>query len=167
MPEEPGKWLWDQPKSWHAMNRTLHDIAVLLNYLNELPDSRLLSYFKATQDRVLDGRTRNTVPPCDSYAEFLDRLDIIAAAFQTGRPPPEHDGPGPIAFVDWSCDFLAAVAAPATASSIRLTRQYAIHRSRGFLASLCRPLGWLCNRFGLASANTQSLPTLPPDPGDS
>ena len=48
MPGE--RWLWDQPKSWHAMNRALHDIDVLLNHLNELPDSRLLSYFKATQD---------------------------------------------------------------------------------------------------------------------
>ena len=92
MSDQPNKWLWDQPKSWHAMNRALHDIAVLLNYLNELPDSRLLSYFKATQDRVLDGRTRSTVPPCDSYSEFLDRLDEIAAAFQTGRAPRERDG---------------------------------------------------------------------------
>jgi hypothetical protein len=110
------KWLWDQPKSWHAMNRALHDIAVLLNYLNELPDSRLLSYFKATQDRVSEDRAQNTVPPCDSYAEFLDRLDAIAAAFQTGRPPPDPapggDGQptlGAVAFVNWSRDFLAAV----------------------------------------------------------
>jgi hypothetical protein len=60
MPE--GKWLWDQPMSWHAMNQSLHDIGVLLNYLSELPDSRLLSYFKATQDRITtDGApTRNT-----------------------------------------------------------------------------------------------------------
>ena len=165
MSDQPNKWLWDQPKSWHAMNRALHDIAVLLNYLNELPDSRLLSYFKATQDRVLDGRTRSTVPPCDSYSEFLDRLDEIAAAFQTGRAPPERDGqPGPVAFVDWSRDFLAAVAAPATASSIRLTRQYAIHRSRGLLAWLRTPLAWVGNTIGRRSSDAQLLPPLPPDP---
>ena len=107
MPDE--KWLWDQPKSWHAMNRALHDIAVLLNHLNELPDSRLLSYFKATQDRVSEGGARNTVPPCDSYAEFLDRLDAIAAAFQTGRPPPEREAQpalGAVAFVEWSLSLI-------------------------------------------------------------
>ena len=40
MPDE--KWLWDRPHSWHAVNRSLLDIGVLLNHLNELPDSRLL-----------------------------------------------------------------------------------------------------------------------------
>ena len=165
MPDE--KWLWDQPKSWHAMNRALHDIAVLLNHPNELPDSRLLSYFKATQDRVSEGGARNTVPPCDSYAEFLDRLDAIAAAFQTGRPPPEREAQpalGAVAFVEWSRDFLAAVAAPATASSIRPTRQYAIYRSRGLLAWLGKPLAWVCDTVRRPPSAVQSLPPLPPDP---
>jgi hypothetical protein len=166
MSEQQPRWLWDQPKSWHALNRALHDVAVLLNYLDELPDSRLLSYFKATQDRVLDGRTRNTVPPCDSYADFLDRLDEIAAAFQTGRAPPQRAGPGPVAFVDWSRDFLAAVAAPATASSIRLTRQYAIHRSRGFLAWLRWPFAWLRDKLRGPAPEWQMLPPLPEDPDD-
>jgi hypothetical protein len=164
MAEEAAKWLWNQPKSWHAMNRALNDIAVLLNYLNELPDSRLLSYFKATQDRVLDGRTRNTVPPCDSYAAFLNRLDEIASAFETGRKPPDRDGTGAIAFVDWSRDFLAAVAAPATASSIRLTQQYAIHRSHGLLGWLARPLARVFNAVRRPPGDAQSLPSLPPDP---
>jgi hypothetical protein len=171
MPGE--KWLWDQPKSWHAMNRALHDIDVLLNHLNELPDSRLLSYFKATQDRVSEGRARDTVPPCGSYAEFLDRLDAIAAAFQTGRPPLDHaprrEGDaalGAVAFVDWSRDFLAAVAAPATASSIRLTRQYAIYRSRGSLAWLGKPLAWIWKTIGWPSSVAPLLPPLPDDPED-
>ena len=77
------------------MNRALQDIAVLLNYLNELPDS------------------------------------------------PDRGGTGAAAFVDWTRDFLAAVAAPATASSIRLTRQDAIYRSRGLLGWLGRPLAWV------------------------
>lgn len=164
MSDQQGKWLWDQPKSWHAMDRALHDIAVLLNYLNELPDSRLLSYFKATQDRVLDGRTRSTVPPCEDYAGFLDQLDEIAAAFQTGHAPLGRDGPGPVAFVEWSRDFLAAVAAPATASSIRLTRQYAIHRSRGILAWLRSPFVWVWNSAGRPASATKTMPPVPPDP---
>jgi hypothetical protein len=169
MPDE--RWLWDQPKTWHAMNRALHDIGVLLDYLNELPDSRLLSYFKATQDRILDPGPRNTVPPCDSYAGFLNRLDEIAAAFQTGRPPPgEESGRsgsptvGAAAFVDWSRDFLAAVAAPATASSIRLTRQYAIYRSRSRFAWLGKPIDWICNSVGCRLNTTSVLPPLPHDP---
>jgi hypothetical protein len=172
MPDE--KWLWDRPASWHAMNRSLHDIGVLLNYLNELPDSRLLAYFQATRDRVAEGAPRNTVPPCDSYAEFLDRLDAIAAAFQTGRPPPDAASAsvgrptiGPVAFIDWSHDFLAAVAAPATASSIRLTRQYAIHRSRGPLTGLGMRLAWVRRGFGRPPSSPPSLPTLPPDPEDA
>jgi hypothetical protein len=168
MPDE--KWLWDQPKSWHAMNRALHDIEVLLNYLNELPDSRLLSYFKATQDRLSDAGARNTVPPCDSYAEFLNRLDAIAAAFQTGRPPPagaQNSELGAAAFIDWTRDFLAAAAAPATASSIRLTKQYAIYRSRGALIWLRRPFARVFAIRRHRSNGAAPLPTLPPDPEDA
>jgi hypothetical protein len=163
MPDE--KWLWDQPKSWHAMNRALHDIGVLLDYLNELPDSRLLGYFKATQDRVSELGARNTLPPCDSYPEFLDRLDAIAAAFQTGCKPTEHAGqPGAVAFIDWSRDFLAAAAAPATASSIRLTRLYGIYRARGAFAWLGRPFVWLFRTVRRPARDAPTFPLLPPDP---
>jgi hypothetical protein len=169
MPDE--KWLWDQPASWHAMNRSLHDIGVLLNYLTELPDSRLLSYFKATRESVTDGVPRNTAPPCDSYALFLDRLDAIAAAFQTGRrppdPPPGSPGSpvlGPVAFVDWSRDFLAAVAAPATASSIRLTREYGIQRSNGLRARFGKAFAWVCSTIVRQSSEPALLPLLPADP---
>ncbi len=163
------KWLWDQPHSWHAVNRALLDIDVLLNHLNELPDSRLLGYFEETKQRIVGGTTRSTAPPCDSYAKFLDRLHEVAAAFQTGCAPTEpaatSDGRtplGPIAFVEWSRDFLAAVAAPATANSIRLTRDYAIHRAR---------VGWLRRLVGHGGARRTAsgdllIPTLPPDPDE-
>jgi hypothetical protein len=169
MPDE--KWLWDQPASWHAMNRSLHHIGVLLNYLTELPDSRLLLYFKATRESVTDGVPRNTAPPCDSYALFLDRLDAIAAAFQTGRrppdPPPGSPGSptlGHVAFVDWSRDFLAAVAAPATASSIRLTREYGIQRSNGLRARFGKALAWVYSTVARQSSEPALLPLLPADP---
>jgi hypothetical protein len=151
------------------MDRALHDIAVLLDYLNELPDLSLLSYFRPTQVRVLEGLTHNPVPPCDSYAEFMERLDGIAAAFQTGRPPPDpygSQGLGPVAFLHWSRAFLAALAAPATASSIRLTRQYAIYRSRWRLSRLWRPLVQTPGRVGRPSTDAKPLPSLPPDQED-
>jgi len=53
-----GKWLFDQPKTWHDINRALHDIAVLLEFLGTTPDSRLLSYFQDTQGRVADGAAK-------------------------------------------------------------------------------------------------------------
>ena len=162
------KWLWDQPQSWHTVNRALLDIGVLLNHLNEQPDSRLLGYFDATKDHIVDGARRNTVPPCSNYAAFLNRLNEIAAAFQTGRPPAEpaarSDGGtplGPIAFVEWSRDFLAAVAAPATANSIRLTRDYAVHRAHGGLLRRFRHGGAKPHEGG-----AMSVPPQPPDPDE-
>ncbi|HSU06097.1 MAG TPA: hypothetical protein VLI93_11030 [Acetobacteraceae bacterium] len=53
-----GKWLFDQPKTLHDINRALHDIAVLLEFLGTTPDSRLLSYFQDTQGRVADGAAK-------------------------------------------------------------------------------------------------------------
>jgi hypothetical protein len=136
------KWLWDQPQSWHAVNRALLDIGVLLNYLNELPDARLMSYFSET-DGAANPQLRAATPPCDRYSDFLNGVAAVSAAFQTGTKPPEMP-PGrggtapldPVAFVNWSYNFLAAVAAPATASSIRLTRAFAMCRSRGLWTRL-------------------------------
>ncbi|HEY8288912.1 MAG TPA: hypothetical protein VIG49_06560 [Acetobacteraceae bacterium] len=130
------KWLWDEPKSWHELNRALLDVAVLLDFLGEMPEARLLSYFEDTRARVADAVTRATMPPCSSYRVFLDRLSEISAAFQTGKVPPARPDPdgaasiGPAGFVYWSRDFLAAVAAPATADSIRLTHDYMVRRAR-------------------------------------
>ncbi|HXT79716.1 MAG TPA: hypothetical protein VN702_09135 [Acetobacteraceae bacterium] len=136
MPDEK-KWLWDEPQSWHELDRALRDIAILLDFLGEMPEARLLSYFEDTRGRVADAATRATAPPCASYRAFLDRLSEISAAFQTGRvppsPPPGPDGTpaiGAAGFVYWSRDFLAAVAAPATADSIRLTHDYMVRRTR-------------------------------------
>ena len=156
-------WLRDQPATWHEMNRALQDVAILLQFLGEQPDARLLGYFKDTQTKLADGASRRSVPPCDDYAAFLRRLFQIASAFQTGRLDslPEEDRKGAeagccsaVAFVYWSRDFLAAVAAPATAESIRLTHD--------FLVSRAWP-SWRGRRP--PRARETAIPALPPDLG--
>ncbi len=168
---DDGDWLWREPKAWHEMNRALQDITVLLQYLGEMPDARLLSYFKDTQGRVADGTGRRAVPPCESYADFLDQLFKIGSAFETGRadqlpaPLPAADGKGtiaPIAFTYWSRDFLSAVAAPATAELIRLTHDYMVRRARDW-GGCIRSLRGLVRKAPDVSA---SRPKLLPDPDD-
>jgi hypothetical protein len=135
MPEE--KWLQNEPQSWHDINRALQDISLILGFLGTLPEGRLLSFFDDTQSKISASAARTTLPPCASYSEFLNRLAEISSAFQTGRrptiPAPGPDGRAPLGsegFVYWSRDFLAAVAAPATAESIRLTHDYVVRRAR-------------------------------------
>src|SRR5271166_1911079 len=123
-------WLSDQPNTWHEVNLALRDTSVLLQYLGEMPDARLLAYFEDTRKRASDTGMRPAAAPCPNYSEFLNRLFMIEAAFQTGRadelaasfPPAsgEKEGLSPVGFVFWSRDFLSAVAAPATAGSIRI-----------------------------------------------
>lgn len=131
------KWLQNEPQSWHDINRALQDISLVLAYLGTLPEGRLLSFFDDTQGKISASATKTTLPPCSSYTEFLNRITEIGSAFQTGQrpptPPPGPDGRaplGPEGFVYWSRDFLAAVAAPATAESIRLTHDYMVRRAR-------------------------------------
>lgn len=147
---DTARWLSDQPKTWHEVNRALQDISVLLQYLGEMPDARLLAYFEDTQKHASDPGTRPAVAPCPIYSEFLNRLFRTEAAFQTGRPdelpvsfapsPGEKEGLSPVGFVFWSRDFLSAVAAPATAESIRMTSEYVVRRTRTrWLQSILRP----------------------------
>ena len=165
------RWLWSEPKSWHEVNRALQDISLLLNYLGELPEARLLSYFGDTQNRIADGPSKKTVPPCASYPEFLHRLHEIASAFQTGRftqrdPSSGAEAQPPVsavAFVYWSRDFLSAVAAPATAQSIRVTHEYILQRARSWVG-----FGWLRRmRQPPKPVAQQIMPALPRYPEDA
>jgi hypothetical protein len=131
------KWLMNEPQSWHDINRALQDISLILTYLGTLPEGRLLSFFDDTLSKISAPAARTTLPPCTGYPEFLNRLADISSAFQTGRrprtPAPGPDGRPPLSpegFVYWSRDFLAAVAAPATAESIRLTHDFVVRRAR-------------------------------------
>ncbi|MCW3473466.1 hypothetical protein [Limobrevibacterium gyesilva] len=169
MPDD--RWLWDQPKLWHDINRALQDISILLQHLGQMPEARLLTYFEDTQNRMADSASKNTVPPCASYPEFLNCLFQIASAFQTGRrdqlpanPPGRPDGMAPldpVCFVYWSRDFLPAVAAPATADSIRVTQDYMIRRAR-----ICRCRRWLGGVRRTRPDPAPAMPPLPPDPDE-
>ena len=163
-------WLRDQPKTWHELNRALHDIATLLRYLGEMPEARLLSYFEDTKGRIVDGGAQRTVPPCASYVDFLNRLFEIGSAFQTGQPDPYSTAPtapaprpplSSIAFVYWSRDFLSAVAAPATADTIRMTHDFLVHRAWSF-NPFSRRRPWSGSRVLGAVPSTN--PPLPPEP---
>ena len=160
------QWLNSQPKSWHDLNRALHDISVLLQYIGEMPDARLLFYFSDTRDQIADGMPRRTTPPCNSYTEFLNRLFKINSAFETGMAPaPAGDEAAPldhISFAYWSRDFLAAVAAPATADSIRLTRDYMIRR-----AQPCGCFRWLTRAGRVRASGAPPVPALLPTPDET
>ena len=167
MPDDD-KWLWNQPKTWHDIDRALHDISALLEYLGTAPDGRLLGYFADTQGRIGDGAAKRTVPPCASYTEFLSLIFQVSEAFQTGRqellptlPAPAEGQPklSPEAFVYWSRDFLSAVAAPATAESIRLTHDYVIRRARRWR--------WRGSHGRTTPPPATGLPPLPQDPDAS
>jgi hypothetical protein len=167
MPNE--KWLHDEPKSWHDVNRALQDISVLMEYLAALPEGRLLSYFTDTQNQVSSASPKITLPPCATYPEFLNRLAEINSAFQSGTAPSlaaaATDGKpmlSPIGFIYWSRDFLAAAAAPATADSIRLTHDYVVRRAR-FSDRWRRWYGALRGK----DREPKPMPQLPPDPDET
>jgi hypothetical protein len=140
------RWLEDQPETWHAVDRALHDCSVLLEYLGKLPEARLLAYFDDTKGQIVNAPLKNAVPPTPCYSLFLNELARIAKAFQTGQTPADPSPPAgrteagaaskcppldPVSFVQWSRDFLATVAAPATSESIQMTQQYAARRAQG------------------------------------
>jgi hypothetical protein len=159
------KWLQNEPQSWHEINRGLQDIYLLLAYLGTLPEGRLLSFFEDTQSKISVPATKATLPPCPSYAQFLNRLAEISRCFQTGEHPPAQAGADPHlsaeGFVYWSRDFLAAVAAPATADTIRLTHDYVVRRAR-FGGWWRRSVSFLRG----AEKRRRQMPVLPDDPDD-
>lgn len=168
----PTRWLEDEPRTWHDVNRALQDVSILLQYLGQLPEARLPAYFDDTKGRLIGDGLKNAVPPTPCYAEFLNRLFEIANDFRAGHPPPAEARAapaagqcpplGPIGFVFWSRDFLAAVAAPATASSIRLTRDFIVHRARpGPLRRLSGRVYAIGQTLPTRSAHIPELPTIP------
>lgn len=120
--------------------RALADIRTLLEFLGCAEDGRLQAHFDDTRDHAPPQPMRST-PPCVTYREFLNRLELIQRVVpETGElpdEPPDGDAPQGVqvqrqardelsdaAFVMWTRDFLASVAAPATAESVRVTRAY-------------------------------------------
>jgi len=134
------------------------DVHSLLGYLEQLADSRLFAQFEDTRRQAKPdaGPARLATPPCARYSDFLNRLDRIArsgvaksdggaaaaAADDTAKPAAVVDADGPAkpadgtpqltdtAFLRWSRNFLASLAAPATLQSIRTTDEFLKVRGR-------------------------------------
>jgi hypothetical protein len=106
----------------------LYDVLLLLDYLGRQNDAHLQAHFDSTRTQLLSSGPWNAVPPCKSYDGFLIRLARIQ-----GAPPPASNSQSTpdealhlddLSFLRWSRDFLAAVTAPASIQSIRLTQEY-------------------------------------------
>jgi hypothetical protein len=130
--------------------RATEDVRVLLEFLGRRADSLLQAQFEDTRvDRGASLR-RLAAPPCRTYKHFLNRFTVIETKFHDPKPaqdtpsptlasPPEGDEElSDLAFLYLSRDFLAAVAAPATVDSIRVTNAYVARRRHSLFSGLWR-----------------------------
>lgn len=133
---EPGR----EPFFTKEIDAALRDTVVLLQFLGRASDGRLQSHFQDTRDQVAGTSSKKTTPPCKSYFEFLNRLSAIHGRFRKAEGQKDQDwlfelpkegdpALSDCAFVLWSRDFLAGVAAPATADTVRLTAAYMERRT--------------------------------------
>jgi hypothetical protein len=128
--------------------RATEDVRVLLEFLGRRADSLLQAQFEDTRGDRGASMQRLAVPPCRTYKHFLKRFTVIETKFH--EPKPTQDTPSPtlvspaegdedlsdLAFLYLSRDFLAAVAAPATVESIRVTNAYVACRRHSLFSSL-------------------------------
>ena len=132
--------------------RTIRDVSLLLEFLGQQADSRLQAHFEDTRGDLSAPVRRLGVPPCRTYRHFLNRLVAIGGPLpglsveSTPAPTPPPSAPegdedlGDIAFLYFSRDFLAAVAAPATVETICVTRAYKAARRHSLFSHLRRGL---------------------------
>jgi len=116
------------------LSETFSDAMLLLEFLGQRADSRLQAHFDDTRPDLASPMQKLATPPCKSYKKFLNRLVSIghnlSAEATTGQGKRSRadtnrgDDLSDTAFLSFSRDFLAAVAAPATVNSIRVTRAY-------------------------------------------
>jgi hypothetical protein len=98
--------------------RLLHQVFVLLDFLERQNDNRLQAHFDDTRAKLGIGTARAAMPPCDKYADFFTRLTEIR------KNPNNTLGLEDERFLRLSRDFLAAVAAPVTVETIAITHEY-------------------------------------------
>jgi hypothetical protein len=123
---------------------------VLLEFLGQRADSLLQSHFDDTRGDLAAPARRLATPPCKSYKQFLNRLASIGRRLSSAdadgnaaamrADPADADGLSDAAFLAFGRDFLAAVAAPATVDSIRVTRAYVDARRHSLWWRLTHPL---------------------------
>jgi hypothetical protein len=131
-------------------DRTTKDVGLLLEFLGEHADSRLQAHFEDTRVELSAPIRKLATPPCRTYRHFLSRFAAIEtrrrspgaaaepAAAPTSSAPEGDEQLSDPAFLLFSRDFLAAVAAPATVDSIRVTRSYIAARRHSLLSRLWR-----------------------------
>jgi hypothetical protein len=129
---------------------TIRDVGLLLEFLGQRADSRLQAHFEDTRGELSAPTRKLATPPCRTYKHFLSRFAAIedrlrsppmateAAPVPAGSPPEGDEQLTDRAFLYFSRDFLAAVAAPATVGSIRVTRAYIAARRYSLLSHLWR-----------------------------
>jgi len=129
----------------------LRDIFLLLDFLETVNDNRLLAQFDDTRPKSGAPSPIVATPPCNSYHEFLRRLSEAQERVPPERPqgqPTEASELEDLAFLRWSRNFLASVAAPATVDSILTTRQFIQERARVALTPPWKSLwNWVVRRF--------------------
>jgi hypothetical protein len=110
----------------------LRNTGVLLEFLGKAPDQQL----KAQFDGGKTSKDLSISPPSKSYDKFLNRLTLIRNLYQDNGTINGKNSEGELnlsdrAFILWSQDFLAALAAPATVDSVQLTDSFLTHRFNG------------------------------------
>ncbi len=131
-------------------DRTTKDVGLLLEFLGEHADSRLQAHFEDTRAELSAPIRKLAAPPCRTYRHFLSRFAAVEtrrrspgaapepAAAPASSTPEGDEELSDRAFLLFSRDFLAAVAAPATVDSIRVTRSYIAARRHSLLSRLMR-----------------------------
>ena len=137
-------------------SRIFGEVSDLLAFLGKNADSLLQSQFDDMRHELAAPARKLALPPCKSYKEFLERLASIGPRLSApdtggGAAPDSKVGPSEDAFLLFSRDFLAAVAAPATVESIRFTQAYVQERRH---ASWRRLAHGLCPYRGGPPAET-------------
>jgi hypothetical protein len=106
------------------------DTSVLLEYLGRSPDTKLQGQFQDANPNNASLKLPIKAP-CDDYKVFLNELSALWVEYKdrgTISGNVESLNLSKLAFLFWSRDFLAFIAGPATATSIRFTRDYIHHR---------------------------------------
>lgn len=149
----------EAPNLARDVEEAIADTELLVEYLGRKPDSRLQAQFDDSPDKVSSRLAAK--PPCESYLEFLNKLSTLWIEYASDKKIPDGEFQcngkpiSKIAFLFWSRDFLACLAGPATAETIKFTRYYLLYRfpSKAYLslpaktarnpAKLARSVHWM------------------------
>ena len=102
------------------------DTTVLLEYLGRSPNSKLQGQFQDANQNNASLKLPISAP-CGDYKTFLNELSSLWVEYKDKKTIAGNINLlnlSKLAFLFWSRDFLAFLAAPATAISVRFTQEY-------------------------------------------